>query len=173
MEKQEKQVDEVVEELVSNIVKKTTSYVWYSTEEPFYSTYKDNVCYDYSGNVREATVEDIDTIASNLGKNPESDMYMSLLDELLNSIYINEWRPSYESNYGKIWTTFSDLLINAFEEWKSETYELMDEDGDYSEGMEEFAEKLDYEIESFLIYTPPDSYVEILKQNIEDRNKEI
>jgi hypothetical protein len=94
------------------------------------------------------TQEEFKEILLTLGKSDKSLFYLSTLDKLLSNIYIDQWVPTYVSNYGKHWVSYKDLLEEKFREWKYANFELYDEDG--NELNEEMEEKLDEIFYEFL-----------------------
>lgn len=135
MEEQKKRGDDldkhattlVISNLLMEIIEQYTPFQWMQTIESFPHPYKvDKNSYDYSGEVKPMTKEEFQEIISSLGK---AEWYSSKLEELLSSVYINQWTATYISNHGKHWVNFMDLLQDKFNEWKYEHFQLYDEDG--------------------------------------------
>lgn len=126
----------IISNLITEIIEHHTPCKWVKTVEAFPHTYKlDRISYDYSGEVKSMTKEDFQEIVANLGK---KEWYSSKLEELLESLYVNQWTAAYASNYGKHWVSYMNLLQDRFDEWKYENFQLYDEDGnELNEGLED------------------------------------
>lgn len=136
----------LISNLLHNVIEENEPHIWYKTEEPFISSYTGKLSYDYSGEVRKMTLEELIDLKENLGLSEYAQVCCeSNLDELLSRIYINQWSASYTSNYGKNWITFKDLLEESFNDWKYESFEIYDEDG------EEIVENLDISLDEVLV----------------------
>jgi hypothetical protein len=121
-----------ISHLLMEIIEQYTPFQWEQTSEAF-----------YSGEVRPMAKEDFQEIVSNLG---EKEWYSSKLEELLSSIYINQWTATYTSNHGKHWTNYLDLLQDKFNEWKYEHFQLYDEDGnELNDGLEMELDQIFYD----------------------------
>lgn len=132
--------------------------------EPLPHPYKLNtVSYDYSGEVKGMNKAEFQKIVSALG---DQEWYSSKLEELLHSLYINQWTPTYTSNYGKHWVDYIDLLRDKFNEWKYENFQLYDEDG--NELDEELELELDGCLYDFLEHTSHEIYVKKILKKIGD-----
>lgn len=145
------EIELVISKIICEIIAERRPYVYVSGEEPFINKYTGNISYDYSGDVRKMKEEDLKELIEKLDQR----IYSSLLDQLLEGTYINSWRASYISNYGKFWYSYKDLAREAFDEYKYETFEMyneedddIDEDKDIAldEIFEDFIEKTDYKI---------------------------
>jgi hypothetical protein len=75
---------------------------------------------------------------------------------LLPKVYINSWLPSYESNRGKNWISYKDLLYDKYNDWKYESFKLCCENNDDID--EELDSELDEVLEDFLETTSVDLY---------------
>ena len=143
----------VISNLLVKIIEQYTPFQWEQTTETFPHPYKiDKISYDYSGEVKPMTKEEFQEIVSNLG----GEEGYSKLEELLSSIYINQWTATYTSNHGKHWINYMDLLQNKFNEWKYEHFQLYDEDGnELNEGLEM---ELDQSLYDFMENTSHEIY---------------
>jgi hypothetical protein len=153
MEKQE--IVLVISNLLTEIIEQYTPFQWVKTAEPFLHPYKvDKISYDYSGEVKPMLKEEFQEIVSTLGN---QEWYSSKLEELLHSLHINQWTPTYTSNYGKHWVNYMDLLQDKFNDWKYEHFQLYDEDG--NELNEDLEMELDQCLYDFLEHTSHEMYV--------------
>jgi hypothetical protein len=111
---------EEIKLLISNmLIEVIETYIphkWVDTVEPFMNRYNGRISCDYSGEVKEMTQEEFKEILLTLGKSEMPLFYLPLLDELLSNIYIDQWVPTYVSNYGKHWVSYKDLLEEKFRE---------------------------------------------------------
>jgi hypothetical protein len=126
----------VISNLIMEIMEQHAPYQWVKTAEAFLHPYKlDRISYDYSGEVKPMTKEEFLEIVADLGK---EEWYTSKLEELLESLYINQCTATYISNHGKHWISYMNLLQDKFDEWKYEHFQLYDEDGnELNEGLED------------------------------------
>ncbi len=136
----------IITKLLHKVIETNTPYVWYETEEPFINMYSGNLSYDYSGEVRKMSLDELTNIKEKLGLSEYAEVcYVSELDELLSEIYIDQWEASYMSNRGKNWMSFKNLIEQDFNNWKYENFEVFDEDG------EEIVEDLDIMLDDVLV----------------------
>ncbi|SHH31777.1 hypothetical protein [Tepidibacter thalassicus] len=151
-----KEIYLVISKLLIEVIETNKPYIWYKTEEPFINKYNGRISYDYSGEVREMTYTDIIKMKNELGKSEIAQiLYFSKLDELLSEIYIDQWTPTFQSNYGKSWVSYKELLERSFNEWKYENFEI------YNEETEEEDEDLDIELDNVLYDFLEDTSYEI------------
>lgn len=160
-----KEIDLLLSHIIMDVIEEHVAFKWEATKEPFINPYNGRVSYDYSGGVRKMTKEDLKEIEKTLGENDASMIFESKLDELLDTIHINNWTATYTSNLGKHWISFRDLVEEKYNEWKYENFELYDEDGE--EINEELAEELDDLFFSFFRNTSHEMYVAKLLKKIE------
>lgn len=139
-------IELMISKFIFYVIDENIPHIWFATEEPFLNQYNGNISYDYSGNVKimtEADLKDIKDISPSL-------------ESFLEEIYIDQWKPTYNSNYGKVWTNYKDLLQEYFDEWKYNNFDLYDEDGnELNEELEDNLDKIYYkflEKKSFDIY---------------------
>ncbi|ERI11691.1 hypothetical protein [Aneurinibacillus aneurinilyticus] len=134
----------IISNLIMKIIEQHSPYQWVKTEEAFPHPYKlDRISYDYSGEVKLMTKEEFQEIVANLGK---KEWYSSKLEELLESLYINQWTATYVSNCGKSWINYMNLLQDKFDEWKYKHFQLYDEDGnEVNEGLEDRLNQILYD----------------------------
>lgn len=136
----------IVSNLLHSMIEKNVPHIWYKTEEPFINNYTGNLSYDYSGEVRKATLNDLINLKENLGLSQYSKFCCeSHLDELLSSIYVDRWEATYTSNYGKNWLNLKNMLERDFNAWKYENFDIFDEDD------EEIVEGLDTSLDEVLV----------------------
>jgi hypothetical protein len=159
---------EEIKLLISNmLIEVIETYIphkWVDTVEPFMNRYNGRISYDYSGEVKEMTQEEFKEILLTLRKSEMPLFYLPLLDKLLSNIYIDQWVPTYVSNYGKHWVSYKDLLEEKFREWRHANFELYDEDG--NELNEELEEKLDEIFYEFLENTSHEIYAQKILKSI-------
>jgi hypothetical protein len=133
------------------------------SEEAFYNIYKDKVSYDYSGYVEAMDLNALENIKNNIGKEEEFIIYP--LCELLCNIYIDSWRPTYESNLGKEWVSYYTLITEIFNEYKYTNYNLYDEEAE--EMVNELLDiELDEQFELFFKDEPINPYYQKIKNSI-------
>ncbi|AMQ22519.1 hypothetical protein A0V43_04160 [Geobacillus sp. JS12] len=137
---------------------------WIYNAEPFINPYNGKISYDYSGEVRKMKKEEFAELVRSLGRSKGSRFYCSPLDELLNNVYIDQWVPTYMSNYGKRWVTYCDLLRETFDQWKYSHFEIYDEDG--NEVNEDLNLQLDEIFEDFLENTSHEPFVREIEKTI-------
>jgi hypothetical protein len=113
-------------------------------EEPFENIYNGRISYDYSGEVQKMSVIDLKRLSNDYEPNF---IYVSKLDMLLPKVYINSWLPSYESNRGRNWISYKDLLYDKYNDWKYESFKLCCENNDDID--EELDSELDEVLEDF------------------------
>lgn len=144
----------IVADLITEIIIKNKPYSWIATKEPFYNIYKNQVSYDYSGTVIKMTKNDLDDLVRSIQEDLKP-CFSSPLDELLSSVYIDEWEPSYTSNYGKNWMDYRDLLSSEYSRWMYDNFIFYDEgSNEITEGSDEItegSEALEMELEEILI----------------------
>ncbi len=142
MDKQE--ITLIISNIIMEIIEEHSPYQWMETVEAFPHPYRlDRISYDYSGEVKLMTKEEFQEIAGSLGK---KEWYSSKLEELLESLYINQWTATYVSNYGKNWISYMYLLQDKFDEWKYEHFQLYDENGnEVNEGLEDKLNQILYD----------------------------
>ncbi|AIQ11065.1 hypothetical protein PDUR_02870 [Paenibacillus durus] len=143
-----------VSNMLMEIIDQQIPYHWVRTKEPFLHPYKDKVCYDYSGEVKLMTEDEFQAVIAGLGNRV---CYSSDLEELLDTIYINQWYPTYESNCGKHWLSYKNLLEQRFNDWKCNNFELYDDDG--NELNEALNLELDQQLYDFLEHMSGEIYV--------------
>lgn len=161
----EQDIDLLLSHMVMSVIEEHVAFKWEATEEPFMNHYSGRVSYDYSGEVKKMTKEDLKEIEKTLGENDVSVCFESKLDELLEAIHINSWIPTYASNWGKHWVSFKDLFEEKYREWKYDNFELYDEEGnEMNEGLEEELDDLFY---SFLRDTSYEVYLAKLLKALE------
>ncbi|WP_242141969.1 MULTISPECIES: hypothetical protein [unclassified Bacillus cereus group] len=161
----EKEISLILSHMIMNVIEQHVAFKWEPTKEPFISPYTGRVSYDYSGEVKKMTKEDLMEIEKTLGENNVSSCYGSKLDELLDTIHINSWTATCTSNFGKHWISFKDLVEEKYNEWKYANFELYDEEG--NEINEELEEELDDLFVSFLRNTSHEFYLRKLLQRME------
>lgn len=138
------EIEIILSRLLCEVIEENVPHLWVESEEPFTNPYTGRVSYDYSGKVQKATLRQIEVVLKGLKISFRESFYLSPLDELLREIYINRWEPSYESNSGKHWTSYYGLLKDKFDDWKFNSFLLVDENGNYLD------EDLDLDIDGVL-----------------------
>ncbi|MGG3518882.1 hypothetical protein ABES33_02525 [Bacillus pseudomycoides] len=161
----EKEIDLLLSHMIMDVIDEHVAFKWEPIKEPFINSYTGRVSYDYSGEVKKMTKEDLKEIEKTLGENNVSVNFDSKLDELLGTIRINSWTATYTSNFGKHWISFRDLVEEKYNEWKHANFELSDEEGE--EINEELAEELDDLFFSFLRDTSHEIYLAKLLKKME------
>lgn len=155
----EKEIGLIISNFLIEIIEKNIPHKWVGKEEPFHNIYNGRISYDYSGEVVKMSIIDFKNILTDYSPNF---IYVSELDMLFQEIYINRWEPSYESNRGKNWISYKDILEEKYNEWKYESFELYDDDGNYTQqeeaDMEDVDIKLDELLQDFLTATSIDLY---------------
>lgn len=122
-----KEINLVISRFLQEVIEENTPYIWYSTETPFYNIYSDKISYDYSGEVRKMTYDELIDIKDNLGKSEVAYMfYNSKLEELLKEIRINRSEAIYVSNCGLHWVNYENLLEEKFRDWKYDSFDIYD-----------------------------------------------
>ncbi|WP_291583949.1 hypothetical protein [Clostridium sp. UBA6640] len=147
------EINLIISNFIFRIIEENVPYIWISEEEPFINQYNGKISYDYSGKVEKMVANDLKEIVKN---SPASMFYSSELESLLSEVHINQWIATHQSNFGKHWLNYKDLIEEKFNEWKYTNFNLYDEDG------EELNEELDIELDDvfykFLEKTPIDIY---------------
>lgn len=159
MDKQK--IYEVISKFLIEIITDYIPYKWEASEEPFYNMYKDDISYDYSGEVSPMTLKDVVELYE--------DYHNVTLDQTLEQLHINQWTATYISNYGKHWITFGGLLQERFNEWKYENFDIYDEETDEID--EELEEQIDDIYYSFLSETQSEIYLMRLLNEYKKREK--
>lgn len=109
------EINTMLSSMVFQVIEENIPYRKIYTKKPFINHHNGKVSYDYSGAVeRIASVDEIECF--------------STLAEFLNSIRINSWIPTYESNCGRHWISYYDLVEEKYNDWKYKTYDMFDED---------------------------------------------
>jgi len=122
----ENKVKEYVLNLVERVIHSNTPHLLIAAEEPFINRFG-TISYDYSGIVRRLAKDDYVSLINDLKESEQFGEGLNLFG-LLSHLYIDEWTATYVSNSGKSWTTYWDLVMRDFEEWKYENFEVMDDD---------------------------------------------
>ncbi|CAI8733906.1 MULTISPECIES: hypothetical protein [Bacillus] len=161
----EKAIDLLLSHMIMDAIDEHVAFKWEPIKEPCINSYTGRVSYDYSGEAKKMTKEDLKEIEKTLGGNNVSVNFDSKLAELLGTIHINSWTATYTSNFGKHWISFRDLVEEKYNEWKHANFELSDEEGE--EINEELAEELDDLFFSFLRDTSHEIYLAKLLKKME------
>lgn len=150
----------IVSNFIFDVIEENSPYMWIAEDEPFINQYSSKISYDHSGKVEKMTYSDLKQMVKDLGKKPVSVCYSSELEELLSEIYINKWTPSYESNRGKNWTSYKEVLEEKFDEWKYENFNLYDEEGN------DLNEELEFDLDQILYDFLKDTSIDIYYSKI-------
>lgn len=142
--------------IISNFIIKTINnnepYVCFTVEEPFCNSYSGKISYDYSGDVRKMTYEDMVYLKKLLLNSNNN--YSSRLEKFLKQVYINEWKPSMDTPKSRAWLTYKNLSEDLYNDWKFNNFDLFDNDDLENDDLDieldtifyEFIEKTSYEL---------------------------
>ncbi|WXR61392.1 hypothetical protein WG909_13970 [Peptostreptococcaceae bacterium AGR-M142] len=142
--------------IISNFIIKTINdnepYVCFIVEEPFANSYSGKISYDYSGDIRKMTYEDIVYLKKLLLNSTNN--YSSRLEKFLEQVYVNEWKPSLDVPQNKAWLTYRNLSEDLYNDWKFNNIDLFDNNDLENEELDieldtifyEFVEKTSYEL---------------------------
>lgn len=135
-------INNKLEAIVKDVVKEIDPYYHISGEESFINKVG-TISYDYSGRVEKANAEKIIEIYNNcFNKDKGIEWYTSKLDYFLNNLYIDSWTPSYNSNYGKHWICFKEIIEGRYKDFYGENYKLIDEEDNFNEELYENLEDI-------------------------------
>lgn len=136
-------IEKVINSLIIKVIENNIPYRLLNTVEAFPHPYKlGAISHDYSG-----TVEKMDEISFRNLLNDLEKMfwYGSELNALLSSVYIDQWYPTFESNCGKHWVEYLDIIKEEYQIWKQNNFRLYDEENDiFNEELEEALEDILY-----------------------------
>lgn len=156
-----REIELIISNLLIQVIENNTPHKWVAAEEPFYNVYKDKISYDYSGEVKKMIKEDLEDLIKTINNEPLY-CYVSTLQRLISNIYVGQWVPSYESNRGKNWISYEDILEYKYMDWKSDNFVLYDEEEDID--FEELDMELDEILYNFFEEMPEDIYIAKLYQ---------
>ncbi|MCT4585708.1 MAG: hypothetical protein N4A54_12350 [Peptostreptococcaceae bacterium] len=142
--------------IISNFIIKTINnnepYVCFMIEEPFANSYNGKITYDYSGDIRKMTYEDIVYLKKLLLNSTNN--YSSRLEKFLEQVYVKEWKPTEESPLNRAWLTYRNLSEDLYNDWKFNNFDFFDKNDLENEDLDieldtifyEFVEKTSYEL---------------------------
>ncbi|MRX73955.1 hypothetical protein GJU40_17635 [Bacillus lacus] len=155
-------IKSIIPSIITEVIENNTPYIWISTEEKFVNLYG-KLSSDFSGEVRRMSIQEYKHIINDLKVNGKKDWEESEVTQLLSSLNINRWVPTYTSNNGKNWLSYKDLIYDEFSAWKYDNFPLYDHE------KEEVDEELELEIDSIYENVMVNLSVELLSKKIEKK----